>query len=46
VRWALLNCHLMRDRFTVADLATFGNLWDEAAVDAALAEAAALGGGL
>jgi len=46
VRWALLNCHLMRDRFTVADLAFFSGEWDEAAVDSVLGEAAAFGAGL
>ncbi len=32
-RWALSNCHLMRDRFTVADLAFFMGMWDASAVD-------------
>jgi glycerol-1-phosphate dehydrogenase [NAD(P)+] len=27
-RWALANCHLMRDRFTIADLAFLLGLWD------------------
>jgi glycerol-1-phosphate dehydrogenase [NAD(P)+] len=45
-RWALANCHLMRDRFTVADLAFGLGLWDDAAVDALLDEAATLGVGL
>jgi glycerol-1-phosphate dehydrogenase [NAD(P)+] len=45
-RWALANCHLMRDRFTVADLACFTGVWEEQDVDAVLAEAAALGAGL
>ena len=26
-RWALVNCHLMRDRFTIADLAFFLGRW-------------------
>jgi glycerol-1-phosphate dehydrogenase [NAD(P)+] len=45
-RWAFANCHLMRDRFTVADLAFFMGAWERADVDALLAEAARLGAGL
>lgn len=45
-RWAVANCHLMRDRFTVADLACFSGCWEEQDVDAVLAEATALGAGL
>jgi glycerol-1-phosphate dehydrogenase [NAD(P)+] len=45
-RWALANCHLMRDRFTVADLACFTGGWGEEDVEAVLAEAAELGAGL
>jgi glycerol-1-phosphate dehydrogenase [NAD(P)+] len=45
-RWALANCHLMRDRFTVADLAFLLGLWDDEDVDALLADAGALGAGL
>jgi len=45
-RWAVANCHLMRDRFTVADLACFAGCWEEQDVDAVLAEAAGLGAGL
>ncbi len=45
VRWALLNCHLMRDRFTVADLAFVLGMWEEDDVEAVLHDAAALGGG-
>ena len=41
-RWAVANCHLMRDRFTVADLAYFLGAWTDDDVDAVLAEAAAL----
>ena len=26
-RWALGNCHLMRDRFTLADLLFFAGRW-------------------
>jgi glycerol-1-phosphate dehydrogenase [NAD(P)+] len=36
-RWALANCHLMRDRFTVVDLAFFLGIWQAADVDAVLA---------
>jgi glycerol-1-phosphate dehydrogenase [NAD(P)+] len=46
VRWALENCHLMRDRFTVADLAFFLGIWSREHVDEVLAAAAALGAGL
>ena len=45
LRWALANCHLMRDRFTVADLAFFMGMFDDEGVDALLASAAQLGAG-
>jgi glycerol-1-phosphate dehydrogenase [NAD(P)+] len=45
-RWAVANCHLMRDRFTVADLAWFLGAWTDADVDAVLAEASTLDAGL
>ena len=45
-RWALANCHLMRDRFTVADLAYLLWLWDEAGVERVLALAESYGCGL
>jgi glycerol-1-phosphate dehydrogenase [NAD(P)+] len=45
-RWSVANCHLMRDRFTIADLACFTGNWGEEDVDAVLAEAAELGAGL
>jgi glycerol-1-phosphate dehydrogenase [NAD(P)+] len=45
-RWAVANCHLMRDRFTVADLAWFLGAWDADSVETVLADAAALGAGL
>jgi glycerol-1-phosphate dehydrogenase [NAD(P)+] len=45
-RWAIANCHLVRDRFTVADLACFVGAWSSSDVDAVLTEAAALGAGL
>ena len=45
-RWALAHCHLMRDRFTVADLAFFMGRWEPADIDALIARVGALGGGL
>jgi len=45
-RWALLNCPLMRDRFTLVDLLFFLGWWDEAFVDRILERAADAGGGL
>ena len=36
-RWAVANCHLMRDRFTVADLADLLGVWDDDTVDEVLA---------
>jgi glycerol-1-phosphate dehydrogenase [NAD(P)+] len=38
-RWALANCHLMRDRFTIVDLAWFLGVWQPTDIDAVLAEA-------
>jgi glycerol-1-phosphate dehydrogenase [NAD(P)+] len=46
VRWALTNCHLMRDRFTVVDLAWFLGGWDADVAEDVLAEAGRLGAGL
>jgi glycerol-1-phosphate dehydrogenase [NAD(P)+] len=40
-RWALANCHLMRDRFTIVDLAFLLGIWEPPDVDAVLAEALA-----
>jgi glycerol-1-phosphate dehydrogenase [NAD(P)+] len=45
-RWAVGNGHLMRDRFTVADLAFFMGIWDGRDVDRLLAEAGRMGAGL
>jgi glycerol-1-phosphate dehydrogenase [NAD(P)+] len=45
-RWAVANGHLMRSRFTVADLAFLMGVWDEPEVDALLRDAEALGAGL
>ncbi len=44
--WALANCHLMRDRFTVIDLACFLGGWDAGVAQDVLAEAGRLGAGL
>lgn len=46
VRWALEHCHLMRNRFTITDLAYLSGLWDGAAVEEVLTEAAGMGVGL
>jgi glycerol-1-phosphate dehydrogenase [NAD(P)+] len=46
VRWALGNCHLMRDRFTLADLLFFAGWWDDAFVERILERARSAGGGL
>jgi glycerol-1-phosphate dehydrogenase [NAD(P)+] len=43
-RWAVASCNLMRERFSVADLASFLGIWDEAFVDGLLAEAKSFGG--
>jgi glycerol-1-phosphate dehydrogenase [NAD(P)+] len=45
-QWALRSCHLMRDRFTIADLAFLLGLWDEDGVERVLALAERAGGGL
>ena len=39
-RWAVANCHLMRDRFTVVDLLDLLGRWTEADQDAVFAAAA------
>ena len=46
VRWALRNCHLMRNRFTLADLLFFSGSWDENFIERILARARSAGGGL
>lgn len=38
-RWALTNCHLMRDRFTVADLSFFLGVWEVGDVESLLSDA-------
>jgi glycerol-1-phosphate dehydrogenase [NAD(P)+] len=42
-RWAVASCHLMRDRFSVADMALFLGIWDESFVEGILADADRLG---
>jgi glycerol-1-phosphate dehydrogenase [NAD(P)+] len=42
-RWAVAGCALMRQRFGVADLAMLTGGWDDADIDAVLADAAAAG---
>jgi glycerol-1-phosphate dehydrogenase [NAD(P)+] len=46
VVWAFTNCHLMRNRFTVADLAFLTGNWSADVVESALVEAQELGAGL
>ncbi len=45
-RWALACSHLMRDRFSVVDLAFFLGAWDTGMPEEVLAEAGRLGPGL
>jgi glycerol-1-phosphate dehydrogenase [NAD(P)+] len=46
VRWALQSCHLMRNRFTLADLLFFLGWWNDAFVERVLDGVRAVGGGL
>jgi glycerol-1-phosphate dehydrogenase [NAD(P)+] len=46
VIWALTNCHLMRNRFNIADLAYLTGAWTATDVLAALSEAERIGAGL
>lgn len=41
-RWAVQNCHLMRDRFTIVDLAEMTGFWTDRDVDDALSGRAAV----
>ncbi len=41
LRWAVLNCQFMRERFTIADLLTFAGWWDEDGVTSVLERAEA-----
>ena len=45
-RWALSSCHLMRNRFVLADLRAWTGTWSGADVERLLARAAAFGAGL
>ncbi|QYJ16070.1 hypothetical protein Rxycam_01901 [Rubrobacter xylanophilus DSM 9941] len=45
-RWALKNCHFMRNRFTLADLLFFAGRWDEDLTWELLERARSAGGGL
>ncbi len=45
-RWALANCHLLRERFSILDLAFFAGVWEPDDVEAILDRAARLGAGL
>jgi glycerol-1-phosphate dehydrogenase [NAD(P)+] len=44
--WALRNCHLMRNRFTLADLLFFFGWWDDEFVEKLFKRARSAGGGL
>jgi glycerol-1-phosphate dehydrogenase [NAD(P)+] len=44
--WALRNCHLMRDRFTLTDLLFFLGWWNDEFVEKLFDRARAAGGGL
>ena len=46
VRWALLNCHLVRNRCALVDLLFFLGWWDAGFVERLLETARAAGGGL
>ena len=45
-RWALESCHLMRNRFTLADLLFYAGWWEGAFVERLLDRARSAGGGL
>ena len=44
--WALRDCHLMRNRFTLADLLFFIGWWDDGFVERLFDRARSVGGGL
>lgn len=46
VRWVLETCHLVRNRFTIVDLAFGFGEWEPEDIEAVLDETAAVGGGL
>ena len=41
-RWAVANCHLMRDRFTVIDLLFFLGWWNDEEIDAVITRASSI----
>lgn len=46
VRWAITNCHLMRNRFSIIDLLHFTGIWSDAFVQMVLDRAEAIDAGL
>lgn len=46
VRWAIRNCHLMRNRFTIVDLLFFLGWWEDAFIEKLLERSKSVGGGL
>ena len=46
VRWAITNCHLMRNRFSIIDLLHFSGVWSDEFVQMLLDRAEALDAGL
>lgn len=46
VRWALRNCHFMRNRFNVVDLLYFLGWWDDAFIERISGRLRPVGGGL
>lgn len=46
VRWAITNCHLMRNRFSVIDLLHFAGIWNDEFVQMLIDRAEALDAGL
>lgn len=45
-RWAIGNCHFMRDRFTIVDLLFFLGWWNDDFIEKQLKRAESVGGGL
>ena len=45
-RWAITNCHMMRNRFSIIDLLHFMGIWNEAFVEEIIRKADALDAGL
>lgn len=46
VRWAIANCHLMRNRFSIIDLLHFSGVWNDEFVQKLLDRAEAMDAGL